>query len=60
MDNVIELAASLKKADPEETATLWLEIAGDHDLAVKVHQELGEQGRLVLAEKLDLAARKVK
>ncbi len=60
MENIMELAASLKKADPEETATLWLKIAGDHDLAVKVHQELGEQGRLVLAEKLDLAARKVK
>jgi len=51
-DNAASIAAKIEEAAPEEAASLWINVAEDRHLAIKVHESLGEEGRVRLAEKL--------
>jgi hypothetical protein len=51
-DNAANIAAKIQEADPQEAASLWIDVAENRTLAIKVHESLGEEGRRRLAEKL--------
>jgi len=46
------LAATLEEASPAEAASLWMKLIEDKELAIEVHSELSEEGKIVLAQKL--------
>ena len=58
-DNAADIAAKIHEADPAEAASLWIDVAEDRHLAIKVHESLGEQGRIRLAEKLQEVVNKI-
>ncbi len=54
-DNAADIAAKIQEAEPVEAASLWIDVAENRTLAIKVHESLGQEGRVRLAEKLQEA-----
>ena len=46
------LAATLEEASATEAASLWMKLIEDKELAIKVHSEQSEEGKIVQAQKL--------
>ena len=51
-NDIKQLAASLSQADATEAARIWVNVASNKTLAIKVHEQLTREERLGLAQKL--------
>ena len=51
-NDIKQLAASLSQADATEAARIWVNVASNKSLAIKVHEQLTREERLGLAQKL--------
>ena len=47
-----DIAKELAQASPELAASIWTTVAEDRHLAIRVHEALGQAGRVDLAHKL--------
>tara|TARA_R100000008_G_scaffold70855_1_gene48579 strand:- start:395 stop:604 length:210 start_codon:yes stop_codon:yes gene_type:complete len=51
-NDIKQLATSLSQADATEAARIWVNVASNKTLAIKVHEQLTREERLGLAQKL--------
>ena len=50
--DIKQLIASLTQANPSEAARIWVNVASNKSLAIKVHEQLTQEERQGLAQKL--------
>ena len=50
--DIKQLIASLTQANPSEAARIWVNVASNKSLAIKVHEQLTNEERQGLAQKL--------
>jgi hypothetical protein len=51
-NDIKQLAATIANASPSEAAKMWINIAANKSLAIKVHEYLSQEERQGLAQKL--------
>jgi len=50
--DIKQLITSLTQANPSEAARIWVNVASNKSLAIKVHEQLTQEERQGLAQKL--------
>ena len=51
-NDIKQLITSLTQANPSEAARIWVNVASNKSLAIKVHEQLTQEERQGLAQKL--------
>ena len=51
-NDIKQLIASLTQANPSEAARIWINVAANKSLAIQVHEQLTQEERQGLAQKL--------
>ena len=51
-NDIKQLITSLTQANPSEAARIWVNVAANKSLAIKVHEQLTQEERQGLAQKL--------